>query len=336
MSSLMSALECHNANHSKNASCQSTIKMAGNDFYQVLKPILLLSKFSGTLPLNFEETPEGKVLAKRNRFCYLLSFFYSLFNVARDFKYVRDSFVKQVKRLVPARVLVAIGDFTYNAFVISLYTSTWARVKYFPVIFEKFGEISLVLSLKSPKRIRNIIVFLFLSAHFMDTYKFMTFFVKSILNYNVSLSSALLWLMSYFSLINLNVNDFEFWGLCFVIYQYLKALNEKLEGIWQNVSIGELEDVEITRPIVCNLIDISELVNSLYGTCLLCSLSMRCIYLQHDGFLCIKNYYDTGILFSWYIFKYGMWFIIHFSRCLILIWVCNKVKNEVRYIKIII
>lgn len=304
--------------------------MASSEFYHAIKPILFLSKYLGTLPLDFTEV-RGRVFVKTNRLLAFFTLLYSLFNIIRDFKYVHNSFTKQVKRFVPAGVLVALGDFSYSAFVVALYTSTWPRIKHFPRIFQKFSEISVVVHLPSASRAKFTICLIFILVHSLDTFKFLNYLVKII--FKLSPVDSLSWLMSYLSLFNLNVVDIEFWALCFLVYQYLAALNEKLSATLNNVLSGwRLDQIELTRPTVCNLIDISEQINSLYGACLLCSLSMRCINLQHDGFICLRLYYERGDIFDTHVLKYASWFAIHLSRCLLLVWVCNKVKSEVRYI----
>lgn len=224
---------------------------------------------------------------------------------------------------------MALGDVSYSAFVVSLYTSTWTRVKQFPGIFQKFDEINAIVHLPNASRAKCTICFFFIFVQTMDTFKFLNYLFKVILK--LSLADSLPWCMSYLSLINLNVVDMEFWALCYLVYQYLIALNDKLRAILGDVLRGQcLSEIEITRPTVCYLIDISELINSLYGTWLLCSLSMRCINLQHDGFLCLRLYYERRDIFdTLLVLKYALWFTIHLSRCLLLVWVCSKVKSEV-------
>jgi 7tm Chemosensory receptor len=304
------------------------MKMASNEFYHALRPILLLSKYLGTLPLNFVEI-QGRISVATNRVLAFFTLIYSCFNIVRDFKYVHSSFAKQVKRFVPAGVLVALGDFSYSAFVVCLYASTWTRVKQFPLIFQKFDDISAMVQLPNATRAKFTICIIFIFIQSMDTLKFLNYLVKAFSKF--TFADALTWCMSYLSLINLNVVDMEFWAQCYLVYQYLTALNDKLRAIL----LGQrLHRIEITRPTVCNLIDISELINSLYGTCLLCSLSMRCINLQHDGFLCLRLYYERGDVFDRLVLKYAAWFAIHLSRCLLLVWVCSKVKSEVRFVTV--
>jgi hypothetical protein len=302
--------------------------MASNEFYHALKPILWLSKYLGTLPLDFIEV-QGRISVKTNRVLGFFSLIYSLFNIIRDFKYVHGSFSKQAKRFVPAGVLVALGDLSFSSFVVSLYSSTWIKITQFPVILKKFDEISAIIPLPSATRAKFTICFIFILVQTMDTFKFLNYLLRIISN--LSLVDSLAWFMSFLSLVNLNVVDIEFWALCYLVYQYLTALNDKLRAILGNeLSERRLDEIEVTRPTVCNLIDISELINSLYGTCLLCSLSMRCINLQHDGFICLRLYYERGIIFDPKVLKYASWFLIHLSRCLLLVWVCSKVKSEVR------
>jgi hypothetical protein len=223
---------------------------------------------------------------------------------------------------------VVLGDLSFSSFVVSLYTSTWLKITHFPVIFRKFDEISAIIQLPNATRAKLTICFIFILIQTMDTFKFLNFLLRIISN--LSPVDSLEWCMSYLSLINLNVVDIEFWALCYLVYQYLTALNDKLRAILGNeLSEQRLDQIEVTRPTVCNLIDISELINSLYGTCLLCSLSMRCINLQHDGFICIRLYYERGIIYDTKVLKYASWFCIHLSRCLLLVWVCSKVKSEV-------
>lgn len=309
--------------------------MVSSSVWTLLKPVLLISKWTGTFPIDVKVNQEGQLRITVNKRVFLVSLVYHLINLSRDVHYMYvliHGFIEAGGSVKPIQILTLLNDTLYNFFMIAIFLLTLTKVRTYSYILSKFEAIQNELQndFQNSKRIKKIITFS------------IVFQMKDAVESTFRLCSHIargddLTALTYFhycssilAITNHSMIELEFGIIILVVLAYLWEMNSFIAGSKRSVKNTNWDGL---RRIYAHLHDICININASYALCILCSLILRAIHVQIEVFRNATLFYDLlvakRVSFDAEFLDAMRWLIMELFRLTMIITVCAKVTSEV-------
>jgi hypothetical protein len=308
--------------------------MAASSVWTLLKPVLLISKWTGTFPINLDLNQEGQLRVTVNKHVFLASLVYHFINLSRDFHYVLiHGFIEAGGSVKPIQILTLLNDTLYNFFMIAIFLLTLTKVRTFSYILSKFEAIQneLKIDFQNLKMFKKIIAFAIVFQMKDSAEIFYRLCRHIVRGDDVSALNYFHYFFSLLAITNHSMIELEFGIIVFIVLAYLRAMNTLVAGSMNCVKNTNWDGL---RRIFAHLHDICVNLNSSYALCILCSLILRAIHVQIEVFRNATLLYDLILVakqssFDAEFLDAMRWLIMELFRLTMIIIVCAKVTSEV-------
>jgi hypothetical protein len=309
--------------------------MAPSSVWTLLKPLLLISKWTGTFPIDVNLNREGQIRVAVNRRVFLVSLAYHFINLSRDFHYMYvliNGFIEAGGSVKPIQILTLLNDTLYNFFMIAIFLLTLTKVHTYSYIFTKFEAIQNEFHdvLQNSKNIQKIIIFsiVFQMKDVVESsYRLCSHLARGD---DVSALTYFHYLFSILAITNHSMIELEFGIIVYVVLAYLWEMNNLMAGRAKKVKNTNWDGL---RRTFAHLHDICVNLNASYALCILCSLILRAIHVQIEVFRNATFFYDILVAkqgkFDTEFLDAMRWLIMELFRLAMIIIVCAKVTSEV-------
>jgi hypothetical protein len=297
----------------------------------VLRPVLLFSRFSGTLPFDFV-ADKGRVQMLKSSFVWFACFVYSITAYIRDAKYIFGTVVIKLafsSNITSSNIIAMCHDTSFHIFIISVFVTTFCKFSDFVILFDALFRVEKFVVLENPRRIRNSIVFFLVVINTLDILEQgYANFVQ--MRKAPGLDSIFTRVLASIVRCSQNSTDFEFGSISFVVYKLFQQLNKDIEKASTKLTA---EKANHLRSCFSQLHLATDILNRLYGPCLLFSLCVKGLACQHELYLTTIVLYDAIVMGSLNAFKLLnnlRWFITNIYRIIIFVWISSSITAEVR------
>lgn len=308
-------------------------KMAPSPVWTLLKPLLLISKWTGTFPIDMGLNQEGQIRVTVNKRAFIVSLVYHFINLSRDFHYMYvliNGFIQAGGSVKPIQILTLLNDTLYNFFMIAIFLLTLTKVRTFSYILSKFEAIQNEFQFNNSKKINRLIAFSIMFQMkdiFESCYRM---FRRIVRGDDINALTHFHFCFSMLAITNHSMIELEFGIIVYVVLAHLIEMNSLVAGSIKSVKNTNWDGM---RRIFAHLHDICVHLNASYALCILCSLILRAIHVQIEVFRNATLFYDLLVA------KQGnadsgfmdamRWLIMELFRLIMIIIVCAKVTSEV-------
>lgn len=297
----------------------------------VLQPVLLFSKLTGTLPFAFGTDVGGHLVVFNGSFTWFACFVYAIVAYARDGMYIVDSMTQRLSSTDPIAanlILHMCHDSLFNIFLLSVYLTSFFKFKHFTKLFASLAQLDSSLQLENARKIRNITISLLIVINILDlTQQFYYYFVLQV---DLPLTSHVFTrILALIVRCNQNSIDIEFGTFSYVILKYFQNINKRISTEAVNL---DSEQTNKLRKSFGHLHAATEVLNQIYGPCMLFSLCVKGLALQiqlYEFLVKIYNYFtfkEELLRSSINIFK-GI--LTNTYRVGVFFWLCKNITAEV-------
>jgi len=308
-------------------------RMAPAAVWQLLKPLLLISKWTGTFPIDVKVDHLGKICVSVNKLVFAISIIYHVVTLSRDFHYMyvlMDGFIKAGRSVKPIQILQLLNDTLYNFFMIAIFLLTLSKVHAFKFMLAKFEAIEKDFQLKSLARLRKVIL-LAVVFQMKDVADALITNIMKFYRNELRLIRAIHSSFSMMAVTNHGMIELEFGIIIYIVLSFLREINSAVALSAKNVKSSNWDSL---RRIYAHLHDICVNLNGSYALCILCSLILRAILVQTEVFRNATYFYDLLVgkkaTFDTEFLYALSWLALELFRLIVIIVVCAKVTNEVR------
>jgi hypothetical protein len=311
--------------------------MAPSSVWTLLKPVFLISKWTGTFPINLDLNQEGQLRVTVNKHVFLVSLVYHFINLSRDFHYMYveiHGFIEAGGSVKPIQILTLLNDTLYNFFMIAIFLLMLTKVHTFSYILSKFEAVQneYQKDFQNSKKVKKIIAFSILF-QMKDSVESCFRLCQHIARGDdLSALTYFHYCFSILAITNHSMIELEFGIIAFIVLAYLWEMNSLVAGSIKCVKNTNWDGL---RRIFAHLHDICIHLNASYALCILCSLILRAIHVQIEVFRNATLLYDLLVAkqssFDAEFFNAMRWLIVELFRLTMIIIVCAKVTSEVSY-----
>jgi 7tm Chemosensory receptor len=307
--------------------------LAGSSF--VLQPVLLFSKYTGTLPFGFKADDNGHYLIFVNGFTWFVCFLYTVCAYVRDFKYIISEVVLRIafpeKLISAAEILYMCHDTLFHAFLFTVFITSFLKYSDFIKLFQNFAQLEKTLKLENPRKIRNIFLFLLIAINFLDLSQQVYVQFINAREYSFASHNVFRRILAAIVRCNQNSIDFEFGCISFIVYKFFQQINKTILTTSTKMSVGEANRL---RKCFGHLHAMTEVLNHIYGPCILFSLSVKGVALQNELYHALIKVYSylvsSNEMSLSFAFNYLRWFLINTYRVIIIVWLSRSISEEVK------
>ena len=209
--------------------------MAPSSVWTLLKPVLLISKWTGTFPINLNLNQEGQLRVTVNKHVFLVSFVYHFINLSRDFHYMYvliHGFIEAGGSVKPIQILTLLNDTLYNFFMIAIFLLTLTKVRTFTFILNKFEAIQSEFknNFQNSKKVQKIIIFAILFQMKDSGEIFFRLCRHFARGDDVSALNYFHYFFSMLAITNHSMIELEFGIIVFIVLAYLREMNTLVAG----------------------------------------------------------------------------------------------------------
>lgn len=305
---------------------------AHNSVTFALKPVYLVSKYTGILPLKYSTCRFNRVKILQDRKILIASLVYLIISNIRDFHYSYKSITSYIysdeSTFDAGNLLQCVGDIIFNFYMLVILYFVLKQVNCFPQILKQLTQINTVVILKNYRNVRVILLswltFFHVSFLFLISEHFLTSVERSI-------SSFFQTIMSTLASGNQMSIEIQFWSICFIVMQYYIMLNMKMESYSKKNYVPKKE-IEAIRLVYGMLHEICVKLNQIYSFCILSFLCIRNVYIQYAVYNIIKGMFDlvTRGNQDHQLRVWVQWLLHDSVKVALLFWICVKIETEVR------
>jgi hypothetical protein len=307
-----------------------------SDVLLTLKPIVFISKCVGVLPLKFSNI-DSKQTITLCKMSLILSLSYLSIAIIRDLYYIYQSILKHFffsnDNTTAIQLINFIGMMFFCLYIFTILYFVYNNIKYFIIIIEKFIKINSKFTIFNYKTIQCKFVFYIIYVY--QYYIYVTFDrIILIFNKNVSVFYNCCQELMSFMLVNSQLSiELQFFALCVLLSTYFKTLNQNLVTCLSHRKKFIIK-IRFTYQL---LHDSFEIINNIYGSCVLIYLCIRNMYLQYNLYLIIQCWYDVYFTNANIDVSLELkWLIFDIIRIYKFFSMCMEVQNQVRIINYII
>lgn len=306
--------------------------LAGSSF--VLQPVLLFSKCTGTLPFGFKADSNGHYLIFVNGFAWFICFLYTVCAYVRDFKYILGQVILRIafpeNVISSSDILNMCHDTLFHVFLLTVFITSFLKYSDFIKLFQNFVQVEKTLKLENPKKIRIMFIFFLFAINLLDILQQTYIQFMNVTIYSFAINDIFSRILAAIVRCNQNSIDFEFGSISFIVYKFFQQINKTISRVSTKMSADEANRL---RKCYGHLHAMTEVLNHIYGPCILFSLSVKGLALQNELYHALIKFYsylssnDGSLSFA---INYLQWFLINTYRIIIFVWLSKSISEEVK------
>jgi hypothetical protein len=300
----------------------------------VLQPVLLFSKLTGTLPFAFGADAGGNLIMYNGSFTWFACFLYAILAYARDAMYIFGSMARQLASpdaIAADQIFHICHDWLFHVFLLTVYVTSFFKFSHFTKLFASLANVDNNIPLANARKIRNISLTLLIAINILDlTQQIYYYFV---LNVDASPLTADLFSRILAVIVRCNQNsiDIEFGSFSYVILKFFQQINKRIRH--ESVNLDS-EQANKLRKSFGHLHTATEILNQIYGPCMLFSLCVKGINLQiqlYDLLVKVFNYIAFKEEFLNFAINSLRWIVTNTYRAGVIVWLCKNITAEVSF-----
>lgn len=300
----------------------------------VLQPVLLFSKLTGTLPFAFGTDAGGNLRMFNCGFTWFACFLYAVVAYARDAKYIFGSMAQRLASpdaITAGQIMHICHDLLFHVFLLSVYVTSFFKFNYFTKLFTSLAEVNNNVQLENARKIRNITLTLLIAINLLDlTQQIYVYFV--LLNDSPLTSGLFSKFLAVIVRCNQNSIDFEFGSFSYIILKLFQQINKHISNESINLATDQANKL---RKSFGHLHAATEILNQIYGPCMLFSLCFKGIALQIELYQLLVKVFNY-IIFKEEFLKFAInclrWLVTNFYRVGVIVWLSKNITSEVSYL----
>lgn len=297
-----------------------------------LQPVLLFSKFTGTLPFGFKADSNGHYHIFNNGFSWFICFLYTMCAYFRDLKYIFVAVILPMafpENLTSTRILNMCHDTLFHSFLFTVFITSFLKYPDFIKLFRNLAQIENILELENPRKIRNLICFFLTTINLLDLSQQVYVQFMAAKFYSIA-SDTFSRVLAAIVRCNQNSIDFEFVSFCYIIYKFFQQINKNISRTSTKMSVKEAIRL---RKCYGQLHAMTEVLNHIYGPCILFSICVKGVALQNELYgtlIKLYGYFNSSNQKSLrFAFNYLRWFLINTYKIIIIVWLSRSISEEV-------
>jgi hypothetical protein len=306
-----------------------------NNILFALHPVILVSCFTGMLPLKFTVRGSHNLEIQRDRKLFICSVIYFIVQWIRDINYFLKlawhHFNSESYDMEVVHFLQLFGASIFNIYILLIFYFMVFDSKKFIIIIQELTKMDSIVPHRNIQSVRHIILFYFICIHGLYLSFHIVNLYSAVKDGNYEYINIFTGIMIYIAGCNHITIEMHFWSICYLLYRYLEQMNYCLKCHAQNTKNLTMKRIDDYRKVFEIVHKLHLLTNLMYDRCLMCFLCMRNVYTQYDLYLLVKNIFDLVVLNEpiedvYYSVK---WLIFAGIRVFLLFSICTNVENEV-------